>query len=335
MTTAAPQVTLAPGKAMLIGEYAVLDGAPALVAAVTCFARARLLPAGGAPASPFITEAMARAAAALREIEAPPAGAWAAGVPVPLVDTEDFLHDGHKLGVGSSAAATVAAVGALFAAAGLEVAGHRPAIARAAGLAHDAAQGVRGSGADVLAAAYGGVRALHAAAPDEGRRPLPVRLCFVATCRSASTAALVARFRAAGPLAAPAVREMAAAAEGFLSAWRAGDAQAMLGAAERAFEAYLLLGAALGEALVTEEHALIHRAARAVGGAAKPSGAGGGDLAVVFLPAATDEEEAHLKEALGRHLPAALRPLSLRISPLGVHSTWENGPVRGVENEAT
>ena len=55
-----PRITAAPGKAMLIGEYAVLDGAPAVVAAVGCYARARL--ADVPPASPFISAALAHAA---------------------------------------------------------------------------------------------------------------------------------------------------------------------------------------------------------------------------------------------------------------------------------
>ena len=138
------QATRAPGKAMLIGEYAVLDGAPAVVAAVDCYAVGRLCP--GEPGSPFIACAMSEASAALAELGVsarPPAGL------VPVVDTQSFSVNGRKLGVGSSASATVAAVGALLAAAGVAVDERacQRVVQRAATRAHDAAQGVRGSGA--------------------------------------------------------------------------------------------------------------------------------------------------------------------------------------------
>ena len=75
------QATRAPGKAMLIGEYAVLDGAPAVVAAVDCYAVARL--GAGEPGSPFITCAVSEAAAALAELGVIPKEAaaeiWAKG----------------------------------------------------------------------------------------------------------------------------------------------------------------------------------------------------------------------------------------------------------------
>ena len=51
----------APGKAMLLGEYAVLDGAPALVTAVDRYAEARYGAGPGERLSPFIIEAAAAA----------------------------------------------------------------------------------------------------------------------------------------------------------------------------------------------------------------------------------------------------------------------------------
>ena len=60
------RAVLAPGKAMLIGEYAVLEGEPAVVAAVSVYARAVL--GSGVPSSGFIAAAIAgaRAEAAAR-----------------------------------------------------------------------------------------------------------------------------------------------------------------------------------------------------------------------------------------------------------------------------
>ncbi len=288
----------APGKAMLIGEYAVLDGGPAAVAAVDCFATATLED-DVAPASPFIRAAMQEVYATVGQ-EVP-------GVPV--VDTTAFARNGQKLGLGSSAAATVAAVGALCAQAGWDVAARREEVRRIAGRAHDAAQGVRGSGADVLAASLGGVQVANAARPG-GTLPVAVRL--VATPEGVSTAALISRYREKSREAGPASHELAQAAGEFLSAWQAGEARALLAAVEHAFEGYLALGRALGQALVTPEHAGIQQAARRAGGAAKPSGAGGGDLAVVFLADPLAEA------ALAAWLPAGCQLLPFQISALGV-----------------
>jgi phosphomevalonate kinase len=310
-------VTRAPGKAMLVGEYAVLDGAPAVVAAVDCYAVARLLP--GEPGSPFITAAVSEAAQALAELGVaarPPAGL------VPVVDTQSFSVGGRKLGVGSSASATVAAVGALLAAAGVAV-GERPSqrvVQRAATRAHDAAQGVRGSGADVLAATFGGLCVLNAPEPTwdplagAAAVPLPAELCFVATTTSVSTAALVGRYREIGAAAQPGQQLLRAAAARFLAAWQGQDAGALLAAVEQAYAGYAALGAAMDRPLITADHARIAAAAQKVGGVAKPSGAGGGDLAVVFLPPGT------AAAALLQALPPELPILNLHVSPLGLHS---------------
>lgn len=301
----------APGKALLIGEYAVLDGAPAVVAAVDCFATARLSPEP--PASPFIEAAVRESAAAL--------GALGLGAPadrIPLVDTGSFSVGGRKLGVGSSAAATVAAVGALFHAAGLDLLSPevRERVQATATAAHDHAQGVRGSGADVLAATWGGVCTLNVAREQalRGASGPGVRILFVPTSHSASTAQLVERYRAVHATAKAARDMLTEAARRFVRAWSEGEVPALLAAVAEAYEGYLRLGQALERVLVTPEHALIAKTARIAGGAAKPSGAGGGDLAVAFLP---DDAAAKRFTDL---LPPHLTPAALRVSSLGLHS---------------
>lgn len=269
---------LAPGKSMLIGEYAVLDGGPAVVAAVDCYAVAQLEPAA-ASVSPFIAAAQAEAGVALGQLgQVAPAG-------VPVVDTSAFSLAGRKLGLGSSAAATVAAVGVLFAAAGLdpEAAEVQRLVHLAARRAHDQAQGVAGSGADVLASSLGGLRALN----DSGAGvalPAPMELRFVATSRSASTAELIGLYRSRKAAAEPARQRMADAARQFLGGCRAQDVGAVLAAVREALAAFQELGEALGCELATGEHLAVAAAAERAGGVAKPSGAGGGDLAVAFFP---------------------------------------------------
>ena len=306
----------APAKAMIVGEYAVLDGSPAVVAAIDCFASATLQTEAGSAASPFILAAQEQARTALqaRGIDA----AQAHLDRLPLVDTSSFSRDGRKLGLGSSASATVAAVGCWYAAAGLDLESSavRREIAQVARQAHDIAQGVRGSGADILAATWGGLRIVGA---DQTDRPdslsLPPGLCLrlVATTESASTSALVARYRAAADATLPARHQLANAARTFIAACQRSDAAQALHALNDALDGYAQLGHAIGCPLVTDEHAAIAAVARALGGAAKPSGAGGGDLAVALLPS----EDAAL--SLQLRLPSGLAVLPLQVSEQGIH----------------
>lgn len=296
----------APGKAMLVGEYAVLDGAPAVVAAIDCYAEARVDPQveKRLQATPFLIQAELEAQAELAA-----RGLRVSGVPV--VDTSAFSRDGRKLGLGSSASAVVAAVGALLAAAGLELTDTavRRALHGAARRAHDTAQGVAGSGADVLAAAFGGLQTLHCPSPVGIALPSGLVLRLVPTSRSASTAELVARYRSVGAAANVARDRQAAAAQRFIDACAAGDASAVLEAVAESQSAFFALAQALDRDLVTDDHRAIIEAAARAGGVAKPSGAGGGDLAVVFLPGA----------AATAAFEAELTPLPFTISRHGVH----------------
>jgi len=107
----------APGKLMLLGAYAVLDGAPALVVAVD-----RHAVADGA-----------RVGEASREVRAAIGDA-----PAPHVDVSGLYQGEAKLGLGSSAAALVATLGLLEAERGADLASKavRDAIFTAARAAH-------------------------------------------------------------------------------------------------------------------------------------------------------------------------------------------------------
>ena len=157
----------APGKLFLIGEYAVLHGGTAVVAAVDRRAVARFVP-GAQPATPLIAEAVNVLAAYARERDLRlPDGA-------PLVDSSALSQDGQKLGLGSSAAALVAAMGALWDVLG-QADGTLPL--ELAVKAHRQAQGGRGSGGDVAAALRGGVIAYaRPGQADQAVRSLPVDL---------------------------------------------------------------------------------------------------------------------------------------------------------------
>lgn len=295
---------LAPGKAMLIGEYAVLRGAPAVVAAVSVYARATLL--GPAATSAFIE-------AAVVETKRELGTRLPTGLPFPVVDTSAFLQQGRKLGVGSSAAATVAAVGALFVAAGLglDSPAVREQVFAVAKRAHDSAQRMQGSGADLWAAVHGGVRVIGLGQPDSAleKRPLPALIRFVATSQSCSTSGVLVRLSEAKGAAERPIATLAAAAHLFLQAWKNDDAAALCAAVEQTQGGYAELGCALQRDLLTQELCEICEAARQAGGAAKPSGAGGGDLAVAFFP----------NDQAAQRFDERVKTLALGVSPVGLH----------------
>jgi phosphomevalonate kinase len=309
VATAGSVVATAPGKLLLAGEYAVLDGGAAIVAAVDRRVVAR---AGGSGAlSPFL----AAAAAAVATVRGPDSLAARAARTI-VVDSGALRSGELKLGLGSSAAATVAAVACALAHepdAGLD----RDLVHRLAADAHAEAQGkkgVRGSGADIAASTHGGVIRFVAGAATPVRLPDDLVLVPFFTGHSADTAQLVAavnRARSAAPRAiAEALATIAAAADALTAASDAGAAIAALDACGRAV-------AALGEAACLDLETAAVRAARRLsaplGGTAKSCGAGGGDVALVAVPAGTDVTS--LRAAL---VEAGCHPLDLAVDRSGV-----------------
>ncbi len=141
----------APGKVLWAGEYAVLDGAPAVVCAVARRAIARIMPSGVRvpPLSSFL-------AAVRDQIFATygPGAAETRAASRIVVDSSALQQQGIKLGVGSSAATTVAAVTAAL---GSADPAHVHPIAHRAHAAAQAPRGSRGSGADIAASVHGGL----------------------------------------------------------------------------------------------------------------------------------------------------------------------------------
>lgn len=282
---------VAPGKAFVCGEYAVLEGGMAVVAAVDRLAIAEICAAADAPpATDFV-------AAALAEMQT----RFGLTVPGISIDTSAFSHGDRKLGLGSSAATVAATVCAVWLA-------HERPLARARMTLHDAAlaaharaqeaRGAAGSGADVSASIMGGLtgfqrtrqitRAVHLDAGPLSGGPGNATLCFVDTGNPADTAGMLANL---GSLRDRARTRYDSTFEGlrqgarrFLSALEAAQIHEMIQEYDSYGAALEALGVLAGIPIVTPAHATVRTLARALGGAAKPSGAGGGDLAAVLLP---------------------------------------------------
>jgi phosphomevalonate kinase len=281
----------APGKLMVSGEYAVLEGAVSVVASVDVRAYARwVLPGEDARALP--------AEAAHTRILAE--GRYGAVEGALTIDASDLRKSGRKLGLGSSAAAAAAVAGAILGTHGRSVntpEGRQEAFQLA--LKGHKAIAPEGSGADVAAAALGGfvryrLSGQEVAEAEPVAWPSHVLTRVVWTGKEARTSEFVRAVRAyeardAGGYARirDALKAEAARFADAIQGQRGADIVAAAGAYG---EGMARLGVAAGVDIVTAELQTIADLARAHGGSAKPSGAGGGDVAIAFFASEADAQ---------------------------------------------
>lgn len=315
MSPPVDDVVSAPGKLFLVGEYAVLEGAPAVVAAIDRRVTGRHV-AGASPSSPLIAET-------IRVVRDHVGGRLPEGAP--QLDSSTLLVGDRKLGLGSSAAAAAAAVGAMLSAAGDDLGQSNALAFKLAYLAHRSAQGGRGSGADVAAAVFGGlIRYSRPSAGDPAADPvigtiasLPVELVVFSTGSPSPTVdhlRAVERLAARDPsLHATRMSGLRMAAETFVGACEAGDAGGLIAAADAAGAELDALGRDADFPIVIPALGFAAKLARDLGGAAKPSGAGGGDVGVAFF---ADADSAAAFSS--RVPPLGVEILSIRITTRGL-----------------
>ena len=243
---------------MLLGDYGVLDGGSAIVAAVNRRAVGQI---EACEPSEVVRAVLARAGSDVQV----------------KIDTQAFYDGEIKLGVGSSAA--VAVVTAALA----MQRGDDSALAVAIDGHRDANDG-KGSGVDVAASFHGGV-IVTKRQPAEVKQLAPrIRRLFLSvlfTGKSASTKELVSRATACveWPQYSKILRGLT---DDGIEAWNGQDPARFLSVVGQYHRAMAELGHAAEIPIVTEEIAAIAAYAVESGGAAKPSGAGGGDIVVVW-----------------------------------------------------
>jgi phosphomevalonate kinase len=293
----------APGKLVALGEYAVLDGAPAVVLAVDRRTAVTLVPS---PDGACRLETRAPDPAEVRFAPGAKSGAGLVDLVTALaepplawhgtVDSSALFAGGAKLGLGSSAAVLCAFAGA-FAAFARQQGRDLPLLTLPALVElHRAFQGGRGSGLDVAASFTGGAIRFQLGprgAPRVGSVRLPNSVGFAGVFpgRSASTPELVSHYRAwraAQPRRAEAVLgRLTALAEAGCAAASGNDAAGWVAAFAAYGRGLADLGDEIGVPIVTAEHRQIGQEAERFGVAYKVSGAGGGDLGLSCAADAT------------------------------------------------
>lgn len=275
--------TSAPGKAFLCGEYAVRSGAPAIVAAVNrrVIARWTHLPAR---TELFPLEARATLAAAQDHFGHPSHHL--------SIDTR-LLYDGpNKLGLGSSAAVAAASAAALIALQHHDLSDRevRDRVFATALRGHSAVA-PEGSGADVAAATYGGYLWFQRrpgellAEPIEPPSSLVCLLLWTGeSARTSDLLAQVDRLEAQAPkIHDRCMSALKQYATEFADAFKSGDGRGIIGTVREYNACMSALGVAAQAPIVNSKLRRVAEWAWWHGGAAKPCGAGGGDLAVAFF----------------------------------------------------
>jgi phosphomevalonate kinase len=307
----------APGKLILTGEYAVLDGAPGLVMAINRRARVSLepstdnawhlvslqdqrstgsftldergLPRWDQPASKSafqLVDTLLRAWEELALQNLPPFKA--------TLDTSEFFDPGaggQKLGLGSSAALTVALSAALQDWAGIPPLPREEQLAKLLAMHRDF-QGGRGSGIDLAASLCGGIldyqRPPGSSSPRVEPGTLPAALKFRAiwTGKQASTSDLLRQLETAteaDPGGWNQVRGiLASAASQSRNAFISGRAEELISSIAAYGKGLRLLQAFSGIQVFSPEHETLAELASKQALTYKPSGAGAGDLGLAF-----------------------------------------------------
>jgi phosphomevalonate kinase len=299
-------VASAPGKLVVLGEFAVLAGAPAIVVGVDRRARVTVAPADEwrleapglgitglvlepvdgrvpPPADPELASRLAVVGAALEAALAFVAVRGGRLAPQAITtDTSAFVTAaGEKLGLGASAAVATALFAALVQR-GLGVVPRSAELLQEVVAAHRRAQG-GGSGVDVAASVFGGTLVFdldHERRPSVRLRELPSGLRLIAAWSGTSQSTpMVLRaldaWRARDPAGHAAhLATLTTLARAGVEALARG-ARDFASAAHAYAEAVDALGQASGVELVSPTHRRLGAIVAAAGGVYKPSGAGG------------------------------------------------------------
>jgi phosphomevalonate kinase len=308
----------APGKLVLTGEYAVLDGAPAISAAVDLRAFVEIRSTGerwhqlivANTGDDFAFDLSDDGSIRWRDapgefgtlIDAVFSILSEGGLSLNELNDSNFHKDGHaglsisidtrdfyqsagagvpkKKGVGSSAAVAVALTGALQ-----TLAGRQPSVSSALA-AHRRFQANQGSGIDVVASWLGGLVLMTGVSSLTLAWPKDFYVFPVLIGEPASTTAKLRKLenaRASSPEHFTKISgDLCAAASHAARCWQGGDSEALLASIRLFADSLQRMDEELGLGIWSEPHHALKAAAAECRVVYKPSGAGGGDCGVTF-----------------------------------------------------
>jgi phosphomevalonate kinase len=318
-------VASAPGKVVLSGEYAVLDGAPAICMAVDRRARVTLAAADGAVTqvrAPGFTDKTGRFESVngnLRWLNGQAVfrivgSVWRAANALPggarsiELDTSEFNDKDRrrKIGIGSSAALTVALCAAVK---GSTEAASIMAVAQRA---HRDLQRGAGSGVDIACSLTGGLieYRMEGASVTPLNWPDGLSYRLIWTGVPASTAGKLAKLNAG--ISKPSRVRLVSASEDMASAWHGGDADQIIKNYRDYSEQLRQFSVDHDLGIFDAGHDELWRAANAAHLTYKPCGAGGGDVGILM---GTDEAAVN---AFASALAAKFSVLECRLTLAGV-----------------
>jgi phosphomevalonate kinase len=310
----------APGKEIVAGEFAVLDGAPAICMAVNRRAHVSITVSTEnhhTVSTPGFSDDLDSIASIADSEKKYPllAAVWQElQIETPdflniVLDSSGFSESGAgKIGIGSSAALTVALTAALDC-----LAGESRDIRNIAMAAHRRLQGSAGSGADIACSLAGGSieYRMGELASAELSWPSDLNYALLWSGVPADTAAQLDKLDAAE--AHPSRAELGDSAEVAARAWKSGDPEQVMTvlrdyiATLRRFDVDHKLG------IFDAGHAALADSANSLAVVYKPCGAGGGDLGI-----AISSDESDLAAFVGIAQQQDFKLMDLAIDATGV-----------------